>query len=83
MVLFAGPAWFDTELTETFHSLVEDPHALVRRTVACGFHEVCYLMFMINKPTHFNLKFRFYRHISTETSVFLSVNACKSLTSMC
>ena len=40
MLLFAGPLWFNAELASTFHSLVEDPHALVRRTVACGFHEV-------------------------------------------
>ena len=41
MVLFAGPQKFNTELAGVFHNLVEDPHALVRRTVACGFHEVC------------------------------------------
>jgi serine/threonine-protein phosphatase 4 regulatory subunit 4 len=41
MVLFAGPQKFNTELSGVFHDLVEDPQALVRRTVACGFHEVC------------------------------------------
>lgn len=41
MVLFAGPQRFSTELFSIFHDLVQDPHALVRRTVACGFHEVC------------------------------------------
>jgi len=41
MVLFAGPQRFSAELYPKFHDLVQDPHALVRRTVACGFHEVC------------------------------------------
>ena len=40
MLLFCGAAGFQSELAATFHSLVEDPHALVRRTIACGFHEV-------------------------------------------
>jgi len=40
MLLFCGAPGFPTELSATFHSLVEDPHALVRRTIACGFHEV-------------------------------------------
>lgn len=40
MVLFAGPQRFSAELYPIFHDLVQDPHALVRRTVACGFHEV-------------------------------------------
>ncbi|XP_031572659.1 serine/threonine-protein phosphatase 4 regulatory subunit 4-like [Actinia tenebrosa] len=44
MVLFAGPQKFNTELSGVFHDLVEDPHALVRRTVACGFHEVAKLL---------------------------------------
>ena len=40
MLLFCGASGFLSELSATFHSLVEDPHALVRRTIACGFHEV-------------------------------------------
>ena len=40
MLLFCGAHDFQAELAATFHSLVEDPHALVRRTIACGFHEV-------------------------------------------
>ncbi|KXJ20795.1 Serine/threonine-protein phosphatase 4 regulatory subunit 4 [Exaiptasia diaphana] len=44
MVLFSGPQRFSTELYSTFHNLVQDPHALVRRTVACGFHEVAKLL---------------------------------------
>ena len=40
MLLFCGASGFQAELAATFHSLVEDPHALVRRTIACGFHEV-------------------------------------------
>ena len=40
MLLFCGAPSFQAELATTFHSLVEDPHALVRRTIACGFHEV-------------------------------------------
>ena len=40
MLLFCGAPSFQAELAATFHSLVEDPHALVRRTIACGFHEV-------------------------------------------
>lgn len=44
MLLFCGAAGFQNELAATFHSLVEDPHALVRRTIACGFHEVAKLL---------------------------------------
>ncbi|XP_070577691.1 serine/threonine-protein phosphatase 4 regulatory subunit 4-like isoform X3 [Ptychodera flava] len=44
MVLFAGPRNFKTELYSTFSSLCDDPHRLVRRTVACGFHEVAKLL---------------------------------------
>ena len=40
MLLFCGVQSFQPELEATFHFLVEDPHALVRRTIACGFHEV-------------------------------------------
>ena len=40
MLLFCGAQSFQAELAATFHFLVEDPHALVRRTIACGFHEV-------------------------------------------
>lgn len=44
MLLFCGASGFQAELAATFHSLVEDPHALVRRTIACGFHEVAKLL---------------------------------------
>ena len=44
MLLFCGASGFQAELAATFHSLVEDPHALVRRTIACGFHEVNKIM---------------------------------------
>lgn len=44
MLLFCGAHNFQAELAATFHSLVEDPHALVRRTIACGFHEVAKLL---------------------------------------
>lgn len=44
MLLFCGAPGFQAELSTTFHSLVEDPHALVRRTMACGFHEVAKLL---------------------------------------
>ncbi|KAL9957888.1 hypothetical protein ACROYT_G034843 [Oculina patagonica] len=44
MLLFCGAPGFQAELAATFHSLVEDPHALVRRTIACGFHEVAKLL---------------------------------------
>ncbi|XP_020626125.1 serine/threonine-protein phosphatase 4 regulatory subunit 4-like isoform X2 [Orbicella faveolata] len=44
MLLFCGAPGFQAELSATFHSLVEDPHALVRRTIACGFHEVAKLL---------------------------------------
>ena len=45
MLLFCGAPGFQAELSATFHSLVEDPHALVRRTIACGFHEVFKIAF--------------------------------------
>lgn len=44
MLLFCGAQSFQAELAATFHFLVEDPHALVRRTIACGFHEVAKLL---------------------------------------
>lgn len=40
MVLFAGPNEFKTQLYDTFHDLVCDPHVKVRRTIAAGLHEV-------------------------------------------
>ncbi|XP_078675204.1 serine/threonine-protein phosphatase 4 regulatory subunit 4-like isoform X2 [Branchiostoma floridae x Branchiostoma belcheri] len=44
MVLFAGPKNFKHELYNCFVSLCEDPHYIVRRTIACGFHEVAKLL---------------------------------------
>ncbi|XP_032233153.2 serine/threonine-protein phosphatase 4 regulatory subunit 4 isoform X2 [Nematostella vectensis] len=44
MVLFAGPKNFSAELYPTFNALGGDPHALVRRTIACGIHEVAKLL---------------------------------------
>ncbi|XP_035689122.1 serine/threonine-protein phosphatase 4 regulatory subunit 4-like [Branchiostoma floridae] len=44
MVLFAGPKNFKVELYNCFVSLCEDPHYIVRRTIACGFHEVAKLL---------------------------------------
>ncbi|XP_067680173.1 serine/threonine-protein phosphatase 4 regulatory subunit 4-like [Haliotis asinina] len=40
MVLFVGPRSFKSELFSTFSGLCKDPHILVRRTTASGFHEV-------------------------------------------
>lgn len=40
MVLFAGAEDFKTSLYDTFTALCEDPHHVVRKTVASGFHEV-------------------------------------------
>ncbi|XP_076315081.1 serine/threonine-protein phosphatase 4 regulatory subunit 4-like [Tachypleus tridentatus] len=40
MVLFAEPVNFYRELYNTFQSLTTDPSSSVRRTVACGIHEV-------------------------------------------
>lgn len=48
MLLFCGAPGFQAELAATFHSLVEDPHALVRRTIACGFHEVRNILTLLN-----------------------------------
>ncbi|CAH1262592.1 PPP4R4 [Branchiostoma lanceolatum] len=44
MVLFAEPKNFKLELYNCFVSLCEDPHYIVRRTIACGFHEVAKLL---------------------------------------
>ena len=40
MLLFTGADEFSLNLLNTFQSLVNDPHAIVRRTVSCGIHEV-------------------------------------------
>ena len=42
MTLFAEPHNFEHELSVTLQRLVTDQHPKVRRTVASGFHEVCY-----------------------------------------
>ena len=40
MVLFVGARNFKAELSSTFSQLCCDPHHLVRRSAAAGFHEV-------------------------------------------
>ncbi|KAH9519006.1 Serine/threonine-protein phosphatase 4 regulatory subunit 4, partial [Bulinus truncatus] len=44
MVLFAGAKLFRSELYGCFSQLCKDPHSLVRKTVAAGFHEVARLL---------------------------------------
>lgn len=44
MVLFAEPVNFSEELYNTFSDLCLDPHYDVRKTIACGFHEVTKLL---------------------------------------
>ncbi|XP_033105382.1 serine/threonine-protein phosphatase 4 regulatory subunit 4-like [Anneissia japonica] len=44
MVLFSGARSFKRELHGTFASLCDDPHPMVRATVANGFHEVAKLL---------------------------------------
>ncbi|XP_055879993.1 serine/threonine-protein phosphatase 4 regulatory subunit 4-like isoform X2 [Biomphalaria glabrata] len=44
MVLFVGAKLFRSELYGCFSQLSRDPHSLVRRTVAAGFHEVARLL---------------------------------------
>lgn len=43
MVLFAEPKLFRLELYPCFSQLCKDPHLAVRKTMAMGFHEVCYI----------------------------------------
>ena len=40
MATFVGVKHFKTELLPTMTSLCKDPHHVVRKTVASGFHEV-------------------------------------------
>ncbi|CAH1792525.1 unnamed protein product [Owenia fusiformis] len=40
MILFAGARHFKTDFTSIFSQLCNDPHYLVRKTMAYGFHEV-------------------------------------------
>ncbi|XP_071963727.1 serine/threonine-protein phosphatase 4 regulatory subunit 4-like [Antedon mediterranea] len=44
MVLFAGARNFKRELHGTFASLCDDPHPMVRSTIATGFHEIAKLL---------------------------------------
>ncbi|XP_065051752.1 serine/threonine-protein phosphatase 4 regulatory subunit 4-like [Rhopilema esculentum] len=44
MLLFAGADNFSETLLPTFQHMVNDPHAFVRRTIACGLHEVCKIL---------------------------------------
>ncbi|XP_059161165.1 serine/threonine-protein phosphatase 4 regulatory subunit 4-like isoform X2 [Physella acuta] len=44
MVLFVGPKLFRSELNTSFSQLCKDPHLIVRKTLAAGFHEVARLL---------------------------------------
>ncbi|KAL8608669.1 hypothetical protein ACOMHN_002898 [Nucella lapillus] len=46
MVIYAGSKNFKSELLPTLTSLCKDPHYLVRRMTACGFHEISRIMGM-------------------------------------
>ena len=40
MLLFTGAECFSDTLLDTFQQMANDPHMFVRRTIACGLHEV-------------------------------------------
>ncbi|GAB6023261.1 Serine/threonine-protein phosphatase 4 regulatory subunit 4 [Chamberlinius hualienensis] len=44
MTLFAGSDNFEQQLYDAFHNLANDPHSMVRRTIACGIHEIVRLL---------------------------------------
>ena len=55
MVLFVGTKRFETKLAQVLRLLAEDSNWRVRRTVACGFHEVSIYCFSLYLHVLYNV----------------------------